>query len=66
MGAEAEKGSPGAQIIRLSCRDGRIVRDYGALTLYGRLESMMIGQRTFAAAQVDFARLSGGSNQADT
>lgn len=53
------------EIVRLGCHDGQIVDAYGALTLSGRLEKLTIGQRTFSAGQVDFARFLGSSSRAD-
>lgn len=53
------------EIVRLSCHDGQLVRAHGALTLWGQLEKLTIGQRTFSVGQVDLVRLLGTSSRAD-
>lgn len=60
-----EKGQHHEQIVRLNCRAGLVVHAHGTLTLHGKMERLTIGQRTFAAGQVDFARLLGSSSRAD-
>lgn len=64
MGPPEELSAQG-EIVRIGCQDGQIADAYGTLILSGRLENLTIGQRSFSAGQVDFARFLGSSSRAD-